>query len=116
MTKRKSVFTALFVALSIVASGAIYGVPDILTRLGINQNTAQDNVLYAYSNGYVNYYLGTKTFKTAASADRAELVKSLLGWVKSYTASSQFQKAYSALREERKPTPPVIENYDEVMK
>lgn len=116
MKKRKSVFTALFVALSIVASGVIYGVPDILSRLGINQNTAQDNVLYAYANGNVNYYLAAKSFKAAASSERVDLVKSLLGWVKTYTASPTFQKAYAALREQRKPSPPVIENYDEVMK
>ncbi|NTV46702.1 MAG: hypothetical protein HGB11_09365 [Chlorobiales bacterium] len=116
MKKRKSVFTALFVALSIVASGVIYGVPDILSRLGINQNTAQDNVLYAYANGNVNYYLAAKSFKAAASSERVDLVKSLLGWVKTYTASPTFQKAYAALREERKPSPPVSESYDEVMK
>ena len=79
---------------------------DIWNQLGIDQTQAHRNIYNSYIEGHFRYS-GAKLAKNLSVENRLAVVKELAAYAKKYLKSAEFQKEYKALKERRKPKPPI---------
>jgi hypothetical protein len=79
---------------------------DVFAQLGITEERAEQAVGGVLSNGLMNPGLPSAAFNAMPPSTRAAVATAGLAWLRSYTATPQFQKMYAALRDSHKPAPP----------
>jgi len=80
-----------------IAAGA--AAQTALPQVGVNEASAQAEVLRSVDRGGVDYGMVAKAFKAVTGAARAQLATASLAWTRAYTATPAFQKAYAAHRQ-----------------
>lgn len=78
----------------------------VLSSLGVKEDEAQRQALWAVTSNRVPVQMAAKAFKAADSALRAKLVQGAMAWFKAYTESAAFKADYDKQRESDKPAPP----------
>jgi hypothetical protein len=79
---------------------------DLWTRLGMTETQAREAAPNALVHRIVPYSMAAKSVMAVPPEARAVLVTEALAWAKTYAASAEFEAAYAALREARKPARP----------
>lgn len=79
---------------------------DVLTDLGIAASEATQMAVQAVTTGGLPWGTPVRTFKTASPAQRTAIVKNVMAWAKTFTATSAFASAYAQARDHMKPAPP----------
>lgn len=74
--------------------------------LGIRESDAREHALQALVSGDVPFHLLSAKFKSASAEARVAMIETLLGWAKSYTATSDFRRRYLQFREDQRPADP----------
>jgi flagellar motility protein MotE (MotC chaperone) len=77
-----------------------------LVDLGVTEANARREIVGSLTSGSVNVYAAAKAFRAASPAVRASLVKTAMGWAKTYTESAAFKADYEKQRQADTPTPP----------
>ena len=90
-----------------VAAGwmAVALAQNTLANLGVQETGAKRDIVYALINGNVNVYPARQSFKAAAPAARAALVKGAFDWARAYTVSPAFKAEYEKERAGAAPRP-----------
>jgi hypothetical protein len=94
-------------------SGSAAGAGDVLQQLRFSKAEAEQEVVFAVSVGQVGLSRLAKVFKPAAPETKVALVEQSLLWIKSYTVTPAFEKAYQAFRQDYKPEAPGTEGSPE---
>jgi hypothetical protein len=76
--------------------------------LGVSDATGKQMVDEWLRSGYLNASPAAKAFKAAAPASRAALVRSAMGWAKTYTESPAFKAEYEKRRQADRPSAPEV--------
>jgi len=100
LTLRKALLAGAIVAAALVVVRA-----DVLADLGIEAAEAPHLAVQAAIAGTVPWAAAQK-FKAAAPTQKVALVRSAIGWAKTFTASAPFASAYAQARDRVKPGPP----------
>ncbi|HEX7150366.1 MAG TPA: hypothetical protein VF618_02685 [Thermoanaerobaculia bacterium] len=104
------------VAVVAACAVGVQGAGDALSQLGVSVENAKRDAVWSLSSGQVSVGDAKRAFKAAAPAARATLVQGALTWVKAYTQTPEFAKAYAASREEAKPQAPEHTSVDAQIK
>ncbi len=78
---------------------------DVMNRLGIPVNQAQDYVWNSLTNGYFAYP-GLPRLKQTPASERGAMVALIGTFARTYVESRDFAQRYASFREQRKPQPP----------
>jgi hypothetical protein len=117
---KKRLLSAVLPALIVLSASLpalAQGGGEVLTKLGVNQAAAREEIIRALTSGTAFNEAAFKAFKALAPAARASLVKAGLAWIKAYTAAADFKTDYAKYREEQKPSPPeAVPSADEFLK
>lgn len=105
MKKSVGLRGAMMIGVIAVSVGGAVALQDVLPRLGITSEAAQDHFWYSLSGGYLSYP-DARVLKKIPPAERAEIVSMIGSLAKAYTKSDDFAERYSQWREGRKPEPP----------
>lgn len=92
--------------LSVVVAQNVFG------SLGMQEASAQRDIVQAFISGNVNVYPAAKAFRAAAPAARAALVKGVFDWARAYTESAAYKAAYDRERAASAPKPPAAKKAD----
>jgi hypothetical protein len=104
----KSVLVAFLAACAISVSAFRWAeVParDFLTVLGISKATAEADVFNSFWSDYVSHPGGERV-RAIVLGDRPAMVREVVQFARSYTASPAFLERYAAARLEARPKPP----------
>lgn len=88
-----------------VAFGAV-GAGDVFSQLGVQKSHVNDSIARSFLDGYVPVSEVRAQLKAASPAARAAIVEQVLVATKAFTATPQFAKVYTEMRNERKPEAP----------
>jgi hypothetical protein len=102
--RRAVKFLAMAAVAGLVGSG-VYAA-DVLSQIGVPQERAESAVGSILSYGLMNPGLPSTAFKAMPPSTRASVATAGIAWLRTYTASANFQKMYATLRENNKPSPP----------
>lgn len=108
---RKSVvYTLLLVTMTTFTA---VGAGDVLQQLGVSRADATKEFTWSLGAGQLAFAPLKKAFKSASPAVRVTLVEQTIGWAKSYVASPEFQREWTAYRDEQKPEEPGLDDLSE---
>ena len=96
---------------------ALPGGSDVLTKLALDSVSAKDSILDSLASGNVYNDTAMKAFKVLPASARAEIVRSGLGWIKAYVATTEFKANYQKFRDNKKPAGPAVSPaFEDVLK
>ena len=106
--RRRAAASILIATLASAAAAA-----DVLSLLGIPPEAAKEAAATILNSGIFNPGLPAKAFKLLTPAARADAATAGVAWLKSYSASPEFQQQYARLRENHKPPAPQFDGTPE---
>jgi len=83
-----------------------------IARLGLSNDDAARYAIESLASGYAPVHVAAGTFKALSDESRVQLVRGLGAWARTYFDSAEFDRAYAALRDGRRPA---AAEYDETV-
>lgn len=101
MTARSGLIAGLIAATALSMAAA-----DVLTELGIPASEATQMAVQGVTTGGMPWGSARQKFRAASAQQRVVIVRNVMGWAKTFTASPAFASAYAQAREHMKPEKP----------
>ncbi len=79
---------------------------DVLSRLRVDEATAQERFFSALTGGYASLAGDRAVFKGASAEGRAAMARAVMSLARAYSGTVDFSRRYAAYREEQKPGVP----------
>lgn len=96
----------MVVAVLAIISAVAAAQSDVFTTLGSNETEAREQIFSSFSSGFVTPAGTAEVFKVATAEGRAAMVRAVIGFARTYSASADFAKRYARFRDDQKPAPP----------
>ena len=94
------------VALVGIIPAVAFAQSNVFATLGSNETEAREQIFSSFSSGFVTPTGTAEVFTVATAEGRTAIVRAVIAFARTYSASADFAKRYANFRDDQKPAAP----------